>query len=165
MDSLFTAYTKYILIVTIVMLLPASIEAGLPAQTQGQSLVVRYGVFAKVICALLMIIAVFFALALASVDRASALTRIGMFATLGIPTVFLTIETFGKKVTIEGDHVISSYFGIISRVRSRSSIARVTKDTIWKMFRVYFEDGSTLWMSTMMRGSAQVAEKLNEKTA
>ena len=162
MDYLFTTYTKYFLIAAIVLLLPASIEARLPAQTKGQSLVVNYGIFAKIICALLLIVAVFFALALASVDRASALTRVGIFATLGIPTVFLAIETFGKKVTIEGDRIVRSYFGLISRIRSRANVARVRNDTIWRVFRVYFEDGSTLWMTTMMRGSAQVAEKLNE---
>jgi hypothetical protein len=165
MDYLFTTYTKYFLIAAVVLLLPASIEAQLPARIKGQTIVVAYGVFTKVVCSLVLMVVVFFALALAGVDRASALTRFGIFSTLGIPAIFLTIETFGKKVTIEGDRVIRSYFGFISKTWSSSSVVRVTNDTTWSMFRIYFDDGSSLWMPTMMRGSFQVGEKLNKKTA
>ena len=165
MDYLFTTFGKYLLITAVVLLMPASIEARLPARASGKSLIAAYGVFAKLICCVLLLVVVFFALALASVERASVLSRICIFSMLGIPTVFLVIETFGKKVEIEGDRIIRSYFGVIVKARTRSSVVRVTYDKALSMFRVYFEDRSTLWISTVMRGSSQLAEKLNEKTA
>lgn len=163
MDHLFTAYAKYLLLAAAVLLLPAGIEARLPARTDGQGMSVEYGVCAKMACALLLLLAVLFGLALAAVERASAAERLGIFALLGVPAMVVVAETSGKKVRLEGDRIVRSYFGLFSRSRALSSVVRVTHEPAWGMFRVRFSDGSTLWIPTLMRGSAQAAEQLHDR--
>jgi hypothetical protein len=162
MDYLFKTYGKYLLIAVVVLLYFVGVEAQLPARIRGQRMIVAYPLFAKLLCIVLVLFVAFFALALAGVPRASVYARLGIFSMLGVPVIVLLLETFGKKVEVDGDFVSRSYFGVISNTRRCSSVTCVKSDTVWKMFRVYFEDGSTLWISTAMRGSAQLAEKLTK---
>jgi hypothetical protein len=135
-----------------------------PAKRTNQKLTAAYPVSAQLCCAVLLLFCIFFAFAISTVDRESVLSRVLIVSLIGLPALALSFETFGKRIDLEDDWVDRSYFGITSSRRSRSMITRVTHDTGWTMFRIYFSDGSTLWLSSMMRGSADIAQKLDQRT-
>jgi hypothetical protein len=162
MDHPFTAYGKYLLIAAAVFLFIACLEARLPAKIKDRKMTAAYPVFAQLLCGILIVFCAFFAFAMSAVDQESVMSRVLIFSLIGLPVFILSFEIFGKKINLEGDFVSRSYFGIGPK-RSNSMITRVTHDTAWKMFRIYFSDGTTLWISTMMRGSADLAQKLDEK--
>jgi hypothetical protein len=161
MNHPFTAYGKYLLITAVVCLFIACLEARLPAKIKERKMTAAYPVFAQLLCVTLIVFCILFAFAMSAVGRESVMSRVLIFSLIGLPALILSFEIFGKKIDLEDNFVSRTYFGIGSK-RSNSMITRVAHDTAWKMFRIYFSDGSTLWISTMMRGSADLAQKLDE---
>ena len=109
----------------------------------------------------MLIFVVFFAFAVAAVHREPIMTRVGIFSTLGVPVTILAIEILGKKIEADADIVVRSYFGAFVKKRKTAQVVRVEYDKTWCMFKVYFDDRSTLWIPAILRGAVQLAQKLN----
>ena len=161
MSALFPAYGKYLLGIAVLCLLASAIELRVPLKAHGDRVVARYPVSAMLLSGVMLIFAALFAFAVASLDRDSALARLGIWSLVGAPIVAVAFEIIGKRVRVADDVLSRSYFGMFSFERRRRDVASVGYDSRWKAFRIRFVDGSVLRMPAAMRGSAQVAEQLS----
>ena len=160
MNHLFPQYGMVLLVAAIVLLLAGMIETGVPVASAGQVLIARYPLCLRLFCVVLIVFCLFFAFALASVQRELALARLGIWSLLGVPSSALAAEVFSRRVTLGPGSVSCSSFYQHRFSRQQGSVSKVIYDDSSKMFRVYFADGATLRLSAMMRGSQQVAHAL-----
>ena len=161
MDYPFRTFSPVLLLAALTFACAANFEVRFPVKMEGQKIMAAYPVCFKLFCICMLIFVVFFAFALAAVHRESIESRIGIFSTLGIPVTILAIEILGKKIEVDGDIVVRSYFGAFVNKRKIAQVVRVEYDKAWLTFKVYFDDRSTLWIPTIMRGTVQLAQKLN----
>jgi hypothetical protein len=112
MDYPFRTYSPFLMFAALIFLFFVNIEVRFPVKMNGQKFTVAYPLSLKLLCVCLLIFIVFFAFALAAVHRESIISRIGIFSMLGVPLAALSIEILGRKVEIDRDIMIRSYFGL-----------------------------------------------------
>ena len=165
MGAPFLASGKYLLVAALLCLVTSGIEARLPLRVDGDRFMVRYPIFLMLLCVIMLVLAVLFAVALTDVDRDPALVRAAIWSLIGIPALALAFEVMGKRITLTRDVISRSYFGALSFERRRDHAVRAAYDIGWKAFRVRFTDGSVLTIPIFMRGSAQLAAQLSAEKA
>jgi hypothetical protein len=165
MDYAFRVFGRYLIIAALIFLSGLIFEMRLPTKMNGEKITAAYPLCLKLFCVCFLIFSVFFGLALAAVHRESIISRIGIFSTLGVPAAALSLEILGKKIEIETDAIVYSYFGIFLNKQMKTQVLCVGYDKTWQTFKVHFQNGSTLWISAIMRGAVQLVQKLNEQQA
>ncbi len=160
MSHLFPQYGLFLILAALVLFIGATIEAGVPVVPAAQVIVARYPLCLRLLCGVFLVISLFFALALASVQRESILSRLGIWSLLGVPSLALSAEVLGRRITLGGGSVSRLSFYQHRFSRQQASVSGVTYDKTLGAFKVRFTDGATLRLPIVMRGSQQVAHSL-----
>jgi hypothetical protein len=160
MSDLFSHYGLFLLAVAVVLFLAGTIEARVPVTPIRQVIVARYPWCLQLLCVVMLVFCLFFALALASVQRDSLLLRLGIWSALGVPSLLLSAEVFGRRVTLSSGSVSRWSFYQRPFSHQRGNVAGIAYDNTRKAFRVLFADGATLHLPIFMRGSQQVVYAL-----
>ncbi len=152
MSTLFTAYGPSA-VAAVICLVASVVEARAPLAHVGGRFVVRYPMSLAIMCIILLIFCAAWALALAAVERDSALSRLAIWSMVGLPAILLAFEVLGRRITVDATTIRRTYFGFTVFERPRQDLVAVMYDTAWKAYKLAFSSGGFLRVPTMMQGS------------